>query len=197
MTASLAPDRWLPGVRSLALTLMLLLVVAAAGCAPAPSEPSTEPDAKPPNEQSSEAEPDPEAEVEAEASAVAEAGIWVLRHGEDGGMERTLTDRGREQVAEVAELFTEVDDLLIWTSPRIRCRQTAEIVKEHAPGARLEVVDWLDHMGGLPDDWWEQLPDGPLLLVTHQPVIRGMLRHREREVSGIGHAFFERLDDQQ
>ncbi len=150
-----------------------------------------------PNEHEAEPEQKQAQKQPGEAAEVSESGIWVMRHGEDGGMDRTLTDHGREQVAEAAARFVGVDDLLIWTSPRIRCRQTAEIVKQHVSGARLEVVDWLGHMSELPDDWWEDLPDGPLLLVTHRPVIRNMLDERERDVAGIGHAFVERLDERQ
>jgi len=121
--------------------------------------------------------------------------IWVMRHGEDGGADRALTERGREQAAEAARTFAEIRGLTIWTSPKLRTRQTAAIVHERVPGSTLVVLDWLDHARPLPDDWWTRLPEGPVLLVTHQPVVHRMLRDRERPSAPVGHAFVARLDD--
>jgi phosphohistidine phosphatase len=85
--------------------------------------------------------------------------LWLMRHGEaadpDGfgsDDERTLTERGRRQVAAVATWLagrTELPDA-IWHSPLVRTRETAETVAaawgagvtvqvspELAPGMRL------------------------------------------------------------
>ena len=121
--------------------------------------------------------------------------VWVMRHGEDAGPERALTERGKEQAAEAAATFRGVERLTIWTSPRLRTRETAAIVHARTPGSTLTVVDWLDHTQPFPANWWERLPAGPVLLVTHQPVVARILRDRNRPSAGIGHAFVARLDD--
>ena len=130
------------------------------------------------------------------ADAEHQGGVWIMRHGEDGGPYRVLTDQGRRQVREAAKPFARIEGLTIWTSPQTRCRQTAEIVLEAAPNARLETVDWLDYRNPLPADWRQRLPDGPVLLVTHQPVVRAMLRELSAErTQPIGHAFVYRISD--
>ncbi|MCC5829636.1 MAG: histidine phosphatase family protein [Phycisphaeraceae bacterium] len=178
------------------LMVVWLIAVASIGCAGngAPAETARQDDA-PAN--ADQAEAWTEASREAEPPVAHQ--VWVLRHGEDAGPDRSLTPRGREQAARAAEQVVDLEGLRILSSPRLRCRQTARIVRGLVPRATLEEVEWLDYMQPLPDDWWETVnkeTNAPAtLLVTHQPVVARMLRERGREGQAVGHAFIARIDD--
>jgi phosphohistidine phosphatase len=103
--------------------------------------------------------------------------IWLLRHGdaEDGSPDeqRPLTPKGRRQArdagAALAKLGVTLDKCL--TSPRVRAADTAKLACE-ALGIEPRVEDRLS--GGWFDP--EELADGAVLLVGHEPDFSDALR---------------------
>jgi phosphohistidine phosphatase SixA len=113
--------------------------------------------------------------------------IWVMRHGkDDGSKERKLSEEGREQAAKSAQKFVKMKGVLIWTSPKRRCVETAQIVHKLVPGSKLQTVKWLDHEVDLPKDWQKRLPKGAvnLIMVTHRPVVKKMLEEVNDKPAG-------------
>ena len=105
--------------------------------------------------------------------------LWLLRHGEaeayqrhDAG--RQLTERGRQQVVQAAQLLLDVTFDRVLSSPYIRAKQTAQLLSAalEYPGA-IEIVPWLTPE----DDVREVLrkldayPVENLLIVAHQPLL--------------------------
>lgn len=109
--------------------------------------------------------------------------LYLIRHGiaaERGTYpkdeERPLTEKGRAKTQKVAQrlyaLGLRFDFIL--TSPLVRARQTAEILKKAGLGDRLETFTPLAPQGKL-EQWLGWCHDqysqgkGPLALVGHQP----------------------------
>src|ERR1700752_2060237 len=67
--------------------------------------------------------------------------LFVLRHGEAGkrsvaarnDFRRTLTITGKQEIEEIAKAFVklELEFDFVFTSPLIRCKQTAEIILKY------------------------------------------------------------------
>jgi phosphohistidine phosphatase len=103
--------------------------------------------------------------------------IWLLRHGdaEDGSPDeqRPLTPKGQRQArdagAALAKLGVTLDACL--TSPRVRAADTAKLACE-ALGIEPRVEERLS--GGRFDP--EELADGAVLLVGHEPDFSDALR---------------------
>ncbi len=111
--------------------------------------------------------------------------LLILRHGKAEPMlgddaARELTDRGREQVAQIFEV--RADELArvrsIWASPFVRTQQTAQIVADRL-GLPVKAEPLL-----IGDTSPQQVLDAlqqqaeeafPLLLVSHQPLVGSLV----------------------
>ncbi|ERN41475.1 phosphohistidine phosphatase SixA [Rubidibacter lacunae KORDI 51-2] len=112
--------------------------------------------------------------------------LYFIRHGIAADRadytrdaDRPLTNRGRERTTRVASRLLELDihfDRLL-TSPLVRARQTADILKDLGLGTTVEIHPALAPGGAIADwlTWWEQRPSGSntaapaIALVGHQP----------------------------
>lgn len=112
--------------------------------------------------------------------------LAIVRHGEAvlgrPDAERRLTPRGETEAASAATWLAarpELTGAMLWTSPFVRARQTAEAVGR-ATGLQPETVD-----GVTPDDEVDSLierltlhkPSTPLIIVSHMPLV-GLLAGR-------------------
>lgn len=110
--------------------------------------------------------------------------LYLIRHGiatergtETKDEERSLTELGREKTRKVASRLQKLgfrfDSIL--TSPLVRSRQTAEILREYGLSSQIEESAYIAPSGDIHTrlrDWLEQrqLPAGTkLALVGHQP----------------------------
>lgn len=108
--------------------------------------------------------------------------LYIIRHGLAGqhgdyenDAERPLTDEGNRKTRQVAQRLKNIDlkfDLIL-TSPFLRAKQTAEILKDVGLSKQLQEADslaqggqiqvWLDWLAG-----W-RAPNKSLALVGHEP----------------------------
>ena len=111
--------------------------------------------------------------------------LVLMRHGKaetrsdaKADFERELTSVGRKKVKQAARglancLFHD-RDVLIWTSPTVRTRQTAEILRAAiGKKAKLQVMDAIAE-GNLTDLQmeWRKLPSLDLLVIVgHEPMM--------------------------
>lgn len=110
--------------------------------------------------------------------------IALMRHGkaEDHGSratdhERELTPQGREKVTAAAaglvRALLQGDQMQIWSSPKLRARQTAQILADARAG--LSVAEYEEIADGDLDGLirqWRRLPeDTTLLIVGHEPYL--------------------------
>ena len=118
--------------------------------------------------------------------------LWLLRHGQaeaqiTSDAARRLTEHGRREALHSAQALLQCTALTIVSSPFIRARQTAELVRETLGiRAEVEIVPWLT-----PDIPVQEAmsrlasrSEGELLLVSHQPLIgdlAGLLEHGHRQ----------------
>ncbi|MCE9662659.1 phosphohistidine phosphatase SixA [Halomonas sp. M5N1S17] len=105
--------------------------------------------------------------------------LLIMRHGEAGpgsvDAERTLTARGHAEAARMADWlqYQELDEARILASPYVRARQTAE----HVAASLEREVETLaiatpDDPPEAVSDWLlEQTDRGPLVLVSHMPLV--------------------------
>lgn len=121
--------------------------------------------------------------------------LWLLRHGEAEAhartdAERPLTSRGRAQVLQAAEQLRQEPLQSILVSPYVRAQQTAIVLRDALDfrGA-WHTVPWLTPDSELREvlQQLERFEQGPLLLVTHQPLVgalAGLLvaGHRQQPV---------------
>lgn len=108
--------------------------------------------------------------------------LLIMRHGEAApgrpDPERVLTARGRREVARMGDWLAGRDDLpaahlRLLASPYVRARQTAELVAESL-GCKVEILSILtpDDPPAAVVDWLlEQAGQGPLMLVSHMPLV--------------------------
>lgn len=105
--------------------------------------------------------------------------LWLLRHGaaeaqQRHDADRQLTEQGREQVLQAAQLLAGVQFDRVLSSPYVRARQTAELLcatLQHQ--GSIEIVPWLT-----PEDDVREVtrkldgyPADNLLIVAHQPLL--------------------------
>ncbi len=109
--------------------------------------------------------------------------LYIVRHAEaedcppDGDdAARALTDAGRDSIPPVGGTFAalKIRPDLIWTSPAVRARQTAELLAKHLKGNQeIEDKDFL----GLDSDFGELrralrgIDGKSIVLVGHQPFL--------------------------
>ena len=105
--------------------------------------------------------------------------IYLIRHGiaaeaieyaED--KDRPLIERGRTKTEKVAERLVQLEikfDLLL-TSPFLRAKQTADILKKAGLANKITELEHLSPEGNL-SDWLQELPETreTIALVGHQP----------------------------
>ncbi|MGV0024987.1 phosphohistidine phosphatase SixA [Phormidesmis priestleyi] len=110
--------------------------------------------------------------------------LYLIRHGLAGqhgdyedDRQRPLTDEGKRKTRQVAKRMHELEiqfDLIL-TSPLVRARQTAEILKEAGLGKPLEEAAYLAPGGDVQTwlDWLEgwKNADKSLALVGHEPTL--------------------------
>ena len=117
--------------------------------------------------------------------------LWLLRHGdaEPHGTrpdaERRLTERGRRQASVAGEALarTEVAFGAILASPKARARETAEVALARMSEAQRQLLELHPRAAGRGFDAsqalelvrWRRDPDGPLLLVGHEPDLSGIV----------------------
>lgn len=105
--------------------------------------------------------------------------LWLLRHGaaEDyqrHDAERQLTEVGRQQVVQAAQLLRGIEFDRVLSSPYIRARQTAELIcatLQHS--GEIEIVPWLTPMDDVREVTrkLDAYPVENLLIVAHQPLL--------------------------
>ncbi|NRQ41971.1 phosphohistidine phosphatase SixA [Rheinheimera sp. YQF-2] len=111
--------------------------------------------------------------------------LVIMRHGEAEPMsahdsQRQLTARGRHEVNQMAlwlqQHYAAFD--LIWVSPYLRTRQTAELMlARQAPFSQLEIIPELVPEGDAAlfksyfDARISEKPDAKVLLVSHMPLV--------------------------
>ena len=106
--------------------------------------------------------------------------VYLIRHGiavdralADQDETRPLTEKGRKKTKEVAKAIKETgvsfDQIL--TSPLLRARETAEILKDKGLTQHLETFSPLTPHGNIQDwlNWWENCQQETVALVGHQP----------------------------
>jgi len=109
--------------------------------------------------------------------------LFILRHGKAEPMlgndaARTLTERGRRQVAQVCRKRSKELSAVraIWTSPFVRTQQTADIVSAHLGLPTVTeplLIGDSDPQQFL--DLLQQQDNFPILLVSHQPLVGSLL----------------------
>ncbi len=115
--------------------------------------------------------------------------LFILRHGQaepytadDDG--RQLVEAGRAEVLSVIDFcLPELQSLAaIWVSPLVRARQTAGLVEDRLGprAARSESLltpeaDPRALLAALQEHVWATPQPGPLLLVSHQPLVGRLL----------------------
>jgi len=111
------------------------------------------------------------------------ANVYLIRHGiaadrqlYDRDSDRPLTEKGDRKTRQLARRWQEIglkcDRVL--TSPLVRARQTAEILREARISDTIETSPFLAPGGDIDGwiDWWtqwRQASSGDLALVGHQP----------------------------
>lgn len=112
--------------------------------------------------------------------------LYLIRHGLAGQHgdypnddERPLTNEGKRKTEQVARRFQSLGlhfDLIL-TSPLIRAKQTAEILKSAHLSDSLEVAGYLAPGGDIQSwhSWFEswRTPEKTLALVGHEPDLSG------------------------
>ncbi len=108
--------------------------------------------------------------------------LYLIRHGLAGqhgdyenDAKRPLTDEGKHKTHQVAKRLADLDlkfDLIL-TSPLVRAKQTAEILKDTGLSKHLEDAAYLAPGGNIQDwvNWLEGWKDSEksLALVGHEP----------------------------
>lgn len=102
--------------------------------------------------------------------------VYLMRHasaeeaGPSGDASRPLTERGRREAREAGEALRGrgATPALVLSSPRLRARETAEIVAKIL-GVKAEVRESLDC--GAPAAAYDALRDQDVLIVGHNPEI--------------------------
>ncbi len=114
--------------------------------------------------------------------------LYIVRHAwaeerDDsiwpGDLERPLTDKGRKRFVQVVKRLVEAGfaPAIIATSPLARCRQTAELIREHVAGKpKIVPLDVLACGADLSDmvKWTAQQADGDVAWVGHVPDVENM-----------------------
>ncbi len=135
--------------------------------------------------------------------------LYLIRHGKasrpDSDGSRTLTPKGKAEVALVAEYFKKHSCSIntLWHSPKTRAVQTAEIFLKIAGGAGVKQEEKKElKPEGNPAEILSELAsrtDGDLILVTHLPFVEELasllaVDSPEAEISfpTAGMAAFER-----
>jgi len=104
--------------------------------------------------------------------------VYFLRHAEaeeeaQDDFDRKLTAKGVEQAERAAKFLTKASlaPALILTSPVVRAKQTAEIVRKKFPKAGFAVADWLACGMALESCLanLEACGESEILLVGHEP----------------------------
>lgn len=109
--------------------------------------------------------------------------LYIIRHGLAGDHgsyandeQRPLTDEGQQKTRQVAKRLQALGLKFDWilTSPLVRARQTAEILRDVGLGADLEESGLLAPEGRLQDwlSWYKQWQESDgkcLALVGHEP----------------------------
>ncbi len=115
--------------------------------------------------------------------------LYIVRHAwaeerDDsiwpGDLERPLTDKGRKRFVQVVKRLVEAGfaPAVIATSPLARCRQTAELIREHMAGKpKIVPLDALACGADLSDmvKWTAQQADGDVAWVGHAPDVEIMV----------------------
>lgn len=105
--------------------------------------------------------------------------LLIMRHGEavsgTPDSARELSERGRREAARMAAWLAGRGDLArlrLLASPYVRARQTAELVGE-ALGVEVETLPIItpDDPPSVVIDWLLEQGDGPLMLVSHMPLV--------------------------
>lgn len=106
--------------------------------------------------------------------------VYLIRHGialdralSDQDETRPLTEQGQKKTKKVAKALKETGIKFdrILTSPLLRARETAEILKEKGLTETLETFSPLSPNGNIQDwlNWWDNWQQETVALVGHQP----------------------------
>ncbi|MDI5934842.1 phosphohistidine phosphatase SixA [Halomonas kalidii] len=126
--------------------------------------------------------------------------LLIMRHGEAApghpDPQRVLTERGRREAARMGDWLAGRGDLALarlrlLVSPYARARQTAERVAASL-GCEVEILPILtpDDSPAVVVDWLlEHEGDGPLLLVSHMPLVGALTGLLVEGRADRGHGF--------
>ena len=106
--------------------------------------------------------------------------VYLIRHGialdralSDQDETRPLTEEGQKKTKKVAKALKETGIKFdrILTSPLLRARETADILKEKGLTETLETFSPLSPNGNIQDwlNWWDNWQQETVALVGHQP----------------------------
>ena len=125
--------------------------------------------------------------------------LWIMRHGEaeplkgDNDRQRGLTSRGQHQAQASAEWLRAqgVAGLSVIVSPYQRAQETAAIVADVIPAARIESLALLEPSGDprKVTAWLASREETELLLVSHMPLVGQLVSWLEDGVLSSGPAF--------
>lgn len=122
--------------------------------------------------------------------------LYILRHGHasaDHGSDfhRELDVRGRQEVGVTAARLRSANLQKIVSSPLLRARQTAEIVR-HVLALDIDIEEWIeiipDGDPGLVLSRLEEIPVCSVLLVSHQPLVSSLVELASDEHIYLGTA---------
>jgi len=122
--------------------------------------------------------------------------LFILRHGEAGkgsatrnDFQRSLTVTGKQELEEIAKAFVKLglEFDFVFTSPLIRCKQTAEIILKYVDSKnKVETINELRPEGNkleLYNRLSKLKQDSSTLLVGHEPYLSELIGEAIGEIN--------------
>ncbi len=132
------------------------------------------------------------------SSVFADAEIYVMRHGDYGGKDKSLTAKGKIQINDMLkQLKLEKIDSIMCSSIK-RAKQSAEVIKEYYDG-KIDVTESEklnykiskdEEINDLIEDVRKKNANDKkiIFMVTHTPEIKKVIDKYKLNITGIGNA---------